>query len=325
MGKAFIRSVLAQDETVTVSTVVTYDLPVNPLSHILFTLKCLNDTGTITNYSVLKALLAQVSQIEVLFKGSAIVSTSMTDLAVLMATMGMWQPSQLNLVKTNNDVRAVTVPILFGRKPFFEAECFPAVRRGELQLRVTYAAAQTGIDTPIVQIETVELPEAAPTQFLKYTASSKTPTATGEHDVDLPIGNDILGVLLFGTTVPTGSSYNATIGKIKLLIDNVEAYYAKANWETLHNELARRADWKYYHHFHQFSGISGGVDSDTGLQQEDDSLIDNYAYLDFDPLGDDNYLLSTEGRSRVHLRIDQEPTADALRIIPVEIIKLSAA
>lgn len=319
----FLRSVLAQDETIVVSSTVTYDLPVNPLSHILFTLKFANDTATIGNYDVLAAALAQISNIEVLFKGSAIISASLTDLAVLAARMFKWGPGQLNLAETDNDVRAVTVPILFGRKPFMQDECFPAVRRGELQLRVTYAAAQTGIDTPIAQIETVELLDAAPTRFLKYTTISKTPSATGWHDVDVPIGNKVLGALFFGTSVPTGASYNSSFGQTKLLVDNVESYYAEANWETLHNELMHHIDWRYYEHFHSVDAAGVGREDTLG-QQEDASLIDNYAVLDFDPMKDSEWLLETDGRSRVHLRINAD-VADAIRVIPIEIVELAAA
>ena len=111
----FLRTVLAQDETVTVSTTVTYDLPVNPLSHILLTLKGANDTATVGNYNVMSALLASISNIEVLFKGSAVASLSFTDLAVLTGVLGRWTPGQLNLAQTDNDVRAVTVPLMFGR------------------------------------------------------------------------------------------------------------------------------------------------------------------------------------------------------------------
>lgn len=320
----FLRSVLAQDESVTASTTVTYDLPVNPLSHILLTLRFANETSTITNYSVLAAALAQISNIEVLFKGSAIVSGSLTDLALLSSALHGKQLQQLNMTETDNDVRAVTVAIPFGRKLYSPLECFPAVRRGELQLRLTYAAAQTGIDTLTMQIETVELPEAAPTRFLKYTTISKTPSATGDHDVDLPIGNKVAMVQLFGTSVPTGASFNASFGVSKLLIDNIESYYAKANWETLHNELMQKiGNWRYYSHYHSVNAAGAGRENTLG-QIEDASLIDNYALLDFDPLGDDSYLLNTEGRSRVHLRVTAD-VADAIRIIPVEVIELTAA
>jgi len=322
MGQNFIKSVLAQDEAVTVSTTVTYDLPVNPLSHLLFTVKALNSTATITDYSVLGSLLSSVSLVEILFKGSAIVSASLTDLWAMASFAMGWPAGQANLVKTTGAARSVTVPILLGRIPYNPLECFPAVRRGELQMRITYAAAQTGVATLISQIETLELPDANPTAFLKYTTISKTPSATGDHNVDLPIGNDINHILLFGTTYPTAASYNASIGKLKLRIDSVDSFYVGNNWETLHNESRRIATFPYERQSHRFADAAAG-ETDTGYQQQTDPLVEAYALLDFNPLGDDNYLLATEGRSRVDLLITAD-VADAIRIIPAEIIRLLA-
>ena len=96
----FIRSVLAQDETITVSTVVTYDLPVNPLSHILFTLLFANDTGTITNYKALESALAQVSKVEILYRGQAIISGSLADVARLMEYLTGWPLGQVQQGKS---------------------------------------------------------------------------------------------------------------------------------------------------------------------------------------------------------------------------------
>ena len=107
-------------------------------------------------------------------------------------------------------------------------------------------------------------------------------------------------------------------------MDNIEKYYNNVNWETLHNELYRRLAWKYYSHTHGFDDAAAGA-TFTRAQIEDAALVDSYAFLDFDPNLDDMYLLKTEGRSRVHMRINQEPTADALRVIPVELIQLAAA
>lgn len=322
----FIRSVLAQDEAVTVSTVVTYDLPVNAVSHILFSLKCLNDTGTLSNYSVMQALLAQVAKLEVLYKGQAIISGTLADLMMLNYMVLRAQPFGGNFVKTDNDVRWITVPICFGRRMYDVLEAFPSTRKGELQLQITYAAAQTGIDTVIAQIETVELVDSNPAAFLKYTTDSKTPTATGWHDVDLPIGNDILGALLFSTTVPTGATFNASIGQVKLLVDNVEYGISFSNWESLHGEiLTRRPHLWLAEHFHRGIAVASNASYDTGIQQEDDTLLQRYSYVDYDPLGDGSFAIKTTGHNRVNLRINQEPGADAIRVLPVELVRVGQA
>jgi hypothetical protein len=321
----FLRQVLVQDESLAVSTTRTDDLPVNPLSMILLTVRNLNNTADLDNFSNIVALLDQISKVEILFQGSAIISGSLADLARLFGLMLNHPPMQTASSVVDNDSRSLTIPLLLGRKPYWMQECFPAVRRGELQLQITSAAAQTGIDNLVVQVETVELLGATPGRYLKATTISKTPSATGDHDVDLPIGNKLAGALLFGTSVPTGASFNASFGQLRLLLDNVEAYYAKCNWESLHGELSRKIR----------EGVSAGTyrsRENDAVAYTQDALIDGehaqvgfwnqYALLDFDPHGDDSYLLDTKGRARIHLRINAD-VADAIRIIPIELVDIA--
>lgn len=323
----FLRQVLVQDETLAVSTLRSDDLPVNPLSMILVTIRSLNDTGTLGNFSLVNALLNQIAKLEVLYKGSAVVSGSLADLARLNGLLIGNPPMQTSATYVDNTTRSVTIPILMGRRPFWPEECFPAVRRGELQLQLTSAAAQTGVDNLTIQIETVELLDAKPTRFLKYTTITKTPTATGDHDVDLPLGNKIAHALLFGTTVPTAASFNASIGQLRLLVDNVEHYYARTNWETLHNEMQRRisegAQTSVHQHLENVAGAYA-QNSTTDDNNSNVGFFDSYALLDFDPLNDSNWLLETAGRARVHLRINAD-VADAIRVIPTELIEVAQA
>jgi hypothetical protein len=323
----FLRQILVQNEVLAVSTLRTDDLPVNPLSMILVTLRNLNNSVAAVDYTTVQNLLTQIAKLEILYKGSAIVSGSLADLARYNAYLLGNVPAQTFQSIVDNDARSVTIPILLGRRPFWPNECFPAVRRGELQIQLTSAAAQTGVDTLTVQIETVELLDAKPTQFLKYTTIAKTPSATGDHDTDLPIGNKIAHAMLFGTTAPTGASLNASITQLRLLIDNVEAYYARSNWETLHNEMQRRVQEGVQASPHNHLENTAGAYAQNALTDRDQAVLgffDNYALLDFDPNTDDNFLLDTVGRARIHLRINAG-VADAIRIIPAELIQVQQA
>jgi hypothetical protein len=315
----FLRSVLANNEAITVSTRVTYDLPVNPLSHIIFTLRFLNDTGTITNYTAIAAALLSVSNIAVEFKGTSVLNGSLADLAILSQILLKYQLIQVNLNEVNDDARALSVILPLGRRIFDPKECFPAVKRGDLRLVIDYAAAQTGINTLYAQIETVELLGATPAAYMKATTMTKTPAATGDMDIDLPIGNPIAGILLWGTTTPS-TDYTATIQRIKLLVDNVEYGFSESIWESLHNELGLRFSHSNQNDNHQhWVVVDDTVDIDTLDQATDACKLEKYAYLDFDPVKDDNFLLVTEGKSRVHLRVNAGDT-NALRVLPVEII-----
>lgn len=320
----FIRSVLQQDVALAPST--TLDpiiLPTNPLSHILITLRALNNTVSLADYRFLISFLNFISNLEVQFKGHVIIGGNLRDLAILNAVLTGFRPVQSNALHTNDDTRAVTFMISFSRVPFWREEAFPGVRSGELSLSITSAGAQTGLDGVTIQVETVELLGVTPMRFLKYTTQQRTFGATGNNDLDLPIGNAILGILVFGTTVPTGASFNATAGAMRILVDNVESDYANINWETAHGELGRRItslhDW--VGHVHSFVDAAAG-EALTRQQQLSAQGMENYALLDFDPLKDGSYSLITEGKSRVQLRVNAD-VADLIRIVPVELFSVA--
>jgi len=320
----FLRSVLAQDEAITPSTRVTYDLPVNPLSHILLTLKFINETASITNYSLVTAAFMQIKNISVEFKGSAIVSMNFVDLAMYSQIVLRKPLGQNNFSSDDNRPRSITVAIPFGRQLFNPDECLPAVRRGDLRLVIDYDSLMPGLETLKAQIETVELPGAAPKQFLKATTSIKTVTPGISNDIDMPIGNPIMGIMMYSPTIPASTEDKATLSKIKLLIDNVEAYYSECNWDTLHNELYRRFLWTPTNDAftHEFNGAATAYD-ETLQQESRRAVCEHYAYIDFDPNCNGAFELATEGHSRVHLRIMADSNDDA-RIIPVEVMKIAA-
>lgn len=320
----YLHSVLVQNTSVSASTVYPWDLPVNPISGILLTLLCDNDTGTIADYTLISAALAQLAKIEVQFKGQAIISMNGADLMFYSMMMRRKPIVQPDLVNTNDKARAIQWIIPFGNKLYDPAMCFPATRKGELKLEITLAAAQTGINDLAVQVETIELPEGKPESFFKATTMSKTPNATGDHDMDLPLGNKIKGIILWGTTQMDAilASILPSIGDVKLLKDNLEHYFAKTNWETLHAfSLAERFTQSLHGQAHGHWAPAAAADADTDDTEGYQNWPEAYAYLDFDPLDDGTYLLETEGAGRVWLRINAE-TANAIRMIPIEIMKV---
>lgn len=323
-----LRTVLIPDEAQAADGAPSFDLPVNPLSCILLTVKALNETSTIGAYRYLTALLAMITDVRITYRGASIIQGSLTDLAVLMTRLTGWAPWQGNAVEVDNDVRFVTVPLCFGRMPYNAAECFPATRRGDLVMQLTTDVALAGHDALVLQCETIELLDAAPERFIKVTTSSKISNAVSEHDIELPIGNDLLGVLLRDASPPQAAAYTAQFGQVALELDNVESVYAEANWETLHGELLRRAPgfFAMRPHIHSVNAAGAGREN-TLEQQEGDggaSLLDNYAYLDFDPLGDGAYALKTAGSARVNLRVDtQVASATAMRVLPVELVQVA--
>ncbi len=321
----FLRSRMVQDEAVAAGAALrTDDLPVNPLSVIYYTLRA--QAAAANTLASVANLLAVMSRVEIVYKGQNILSASLADLYALAYYKLGRAPHQLRKSDAAANARiGITVPILLGRSAYDSKSCFPAVRRGELQLQSTPAAAFTNLANVTLQIETLELPEATPADFAKATTISKTPTAVGDHDVDLPIGNPIDGIILFSTTVPVDGADIVSINQLRLLLDNVEYDYALTNWETLkgHEALWCDADWQ---------GSEGSVRTGAAIPAANELLeayqwptafLRQYAYLPFPTIGADDYLLQTAGRARIHLRIDAGDV-QPIRVIPVERIAVAA-
>lgn len=292
------RSVIAQNTAIVASQVITLDLPVNPLSHLMLNLQGLN----VTDEATLAQILSRMSKIEVLHRGASIISMSGADLHAMNAIMLGNMPVLTNQIATDNATRNVTLILPFGRSLYNPKECFPATRKGELQLQVTFSATETEIDNLVLQVEAVELFGATPEQFLKITTLTKTPTATGDLDIDLPINNRIAGIGLFATTVPTSTATTKTINNVKLLADNKENMFSLANWESLHGEILNRVGHR--------EDYDGSADNDD---------ISKYALMDFSPKNVDDFLLDTKGFANLKLRVNAGDT-NVLRLLVQELV-----
>jgi len=322
-----LRTTLAQDQAQAVAGSPAWDLPVNPLSIILLTVKALNNTTSLANYSSLRELLEMITRATVSYKGASIISGSLTDLAIMYGCLCRWMPAQGNRTENDGNARFITVPLCFGRRPYDPAECFPATRRGDLQLQLETDIATNGLDTLILQIETVELLDARPERFVKCTSTNKITAAATPFEVELPIGNDILGVLLRTDFYPAATDYLNQLGNVALKVDNVESMYSVTNWESLHGELYRKmGPWPQLPHTHAISSSGAAQEEATREQLESDSLLDGYAYMDLDPLGDGQYSLKTEGAARVNLVITSEVSDEAnMAAIVAELVALPGA
>jgi hypothetical protein len=294
----YTRSVIAQNQSVAASSVSTWDLPVNPLSHLIITIRGTN-AGAVE--ATIMNILDRLQKVEVLYKGSSIASLSGTDLWRLDAILFGKMPILLNQVATASAARALSLVLPFSRKMLDPNEAFPASSRGELKLQITLSATETAINNITLQIEAVEMPEAKPKQYLKATTLSLTPTSGIDNDIALPIGNKYAGLMLFSSTVPTSTSFTATISKAKLLLNGLEQYFSSANWESLHGDLLNRI---------------GHVEA-YDLSADDDDLA-KVALMDFSPNNVDDFLLDTKGASSLVLKITAGD-ASPIRVIPLEL------
>lgn len=316
----FIHSVLAQNETVTQNTVRSYDLPVNPLSFILLTLKFTQTAigGLAGDWDKVDAMIAKV---EVLYKGSAIYSSNGSDLCALDNMLLGYEPWINNRLGVDEEETFFTFLIPLGRKLYCPRECFPRSVRGELILQITYQAVFQEFDEVRAQIETVELPEASPERFLRVTTLSITPSAIGELDVELPIGNLLAGVLFFGTTKPAGAADTFTLQYSQLLIDNQRRYFSHINAESWRQMAAIRHKPPIAHAYHQHQLVAtppAQFDMTGPVLYRNDWTL-QHMWWDFDPLRDGTYLLDTAGASDIVARI-YAGAQDALRVLPCELV-----
>ncbi len=318
MGAPFIHSILVPDRLQAADGEFPIDLPVNPLSMIYLNVKPLNDTGTISDYGLLQRLLAAVVNIRVDWRGTALIDITGQDLAAFLWMAHTSRICLSNANETDDERRAMVLPIPLTRDPWSLTECFPQTKRGELILTIDWDIANTGFNGLRFSIETLELPSAAPTHFQRMTTQAITFAATGNNDIDLPIGQLIRQVLCFGTTPFTGAVPVPTLGALRVLVDNIENGYSSADFETLRAlpfSLGREPHF-FTDHFHGLDATVAGQ-TDTQSQQVDAGLHDNYVLLEYDADRKDTFSLETKNANRVHIRINAEAT-NAARFIAIE-------
>ena len=317
----FIQSILAHDVPVVLPSVVSYDLPVNPLSHILLTLKMARLDTAVTDSPPFMSIPAIIARIEVLYKGSAVYSLSGIDCFASSLHVNGFESWGVNAEDIENGEWAVTLLVPMTRILYSPIECFPRTTRGEMILQITYAAASAEWDDIRMQIETVELPEASASQFLKQTTLSATPTANIPLDIPLPIGNDISDIIIWQHQIQTTTSDTPAIDKMEILIDNMNHFYPESFTETIQNMSGRKrcppGYWGSHVHKTYVTPVVAG--DPTGIVIPMDHVLACWMHLPFDIFNNGEYSLKTAGASAVNLRLDIVAFG-AIRIIPLEIV-----
>jgi hypothetical protein len=271
----FIRSNLVRDRA-SATEVFAVDLPTNPLSHLVLAQSCCQ----VADEATLAEMLAFINLVQVTHLGVTIVNVESEDLWALNTYLYRRPPIVTNNITTATATRTMGLVIPFGRGIFNPEECYPAVKKGELTLRVDTTVIATSAITGIYSVEAVELIGATPTHFLKTTRMYvPAPGAVGDHDIELPTGNEIVAIGIRRTSGPAVTTHVYGVQNVRLLVDNKEFGYASARAQCLD------ADW----------GVrAGGLSSSMLLQQQ--VLPPMTFWMDFDPNDDGKWL--------VKLRVD---------------------
>jgi hypothetical protein len=325
MGKRFLRSIVQDQVNVTGPGDITpRDLPVNPLSFLVLTI-WLEEIASlaVSSGTFMAKCFTAISDLSIRHKGEQIIQGSLADLTMLAAALTGYKPWGTNL--TGQAARAsMNFVIPFTRKPYWHNEAFPATTRGNLRFHMTVADETPGDATALdFGIEACELIEDEPEQYLKYTTNTRTPAATGRQRMPLPLGNEILKVLLFDGLTEITTTEAFTWGKVKVLKDNVEQYYVESNAEALRADISRAMGGNVEAFGHQHG--SDGTAAVVGQQVYPLNQPPNqYHLLDFDPLDDGSYALETAGASTLDLdaNVDSIAGTPVMRYLPVELIKI---
>src|SRR4029077_10751362 len=89
-----------------------------------------------------------------------------------------------------------------------------------------------GYDGLRISVETIELLGASPREFEREVSVVQTFAATGINDVELPVGNRLRGLTLFGTTGFGGASPAPSWGRVKTIVDNQETGFGSSDFEV---------------------------------------------------------------------------------------------
>ena len=325
MGKRFLRSIVAdQVNQAAAGDIQPLDLPVNPLSFLILTLWIERpDEDAISAHRLISDCFLAVSDLSIRHRGENIIQGSLADLCMAAALLTGYTPWGANVAGLGQR-QSMNFLIPFGRVPYWHEEAFPATSRGNLRLYMTFADVSPGTGTAVdYAVEAVELIEDTPTKFLKFTTMTRTPPATGRQRAPLPLGNDLVGILLCDGLTEITATEAFCWGKVKIMKDNTEQYYAESNAESLRFDVGNRI-WSpavRFGHMH----ASDGTAVPTG-----DELLDinraplQYAYLDFDPLKDGSYLLDTRGAGSldIDMNVDSIAGAPTARYLPIELISV---
>lgn len=326
MAKRYLRSIVSPFQTLTASADITpVDLPVNPLSGLILTLQGTQVAETAAGlYSTRFDFLNAITALSVRHKGENIIQGSLLDLAIVNARVAGTHPSLVKARDTVAVVRSLSVPLWFTRVPYWHEEAFPATTRGNLQLGMAAGALPASFSAMSWQLEAIELIEDDPKSYLKYVTNARALTTTGQFDAPLPIGNPLLGILLFDPEPITTVGAVYSWGQVKLLVDNVEQYFPLSDWESLVSNMWQgKAQYdKLFDHRHSenlAAAYAQFANSGPDKYDLDDSPA-RWGWLDFDPLQDGSYALETAGHADIKLRgfADTGATAGTVRYLPVE-------
>jgi hypothetical protein len=315
-----IYSVILPERAVVASSVQQFALGVNPVAAIDVML-----TGTWSGASNTlgpATILSHFASFRITRKGAAMIDVIARDAPFVGLMIADFTPFYQAGANVAGSRFALGFRMPFTTRPGDPEQCLPAVNRGDLLFEYTSNALPGTISALNISLMQMEVPGINPTNFIRTTTLQRTPTATGDLDVDMPGGGLMIGASLFGTTVPNAGANTKTINTARILFNNEEEQIVSSTWEHLAMLAIQRGGDipSLIDHVHiENSAAAYTQNVITNGPQNQVSTFANYAYLDLDPTRDGRFALdlrndgTNRGLGQIRLNCgDTQP----LRVIP---------
>jgi hypothetical protein len=293
-------------------------LGVQPLSALI--IRTSANLVTANSDDSLLDFFSKLDNVEVDFRGVRLMSGRAIDLIRVMRNTARIKPRIINPGVTAGSTREVVWVICFGRGILDNTWLLPAVNKGDLTLTFRTIADPARYNNYRISVEAIEIPDARPSEFLRVTTQTFTPSTTGVFDIDLPRVLKLFGIGIVNAQSTPFAGAN-TIQDVELLVNNAEQYVSFASFESLRalGTLLSGAPFDLYLHRHTENTAAAYTQNAATLTDRVvHSLNDDFGFIHFDPRGDGAFLLDTANLNNLVLRVTVGAVGMA-RILPVEV------
>jgi len=184
----------------------------------------------------------------------------------------------VNSSQTVDDHVGISFPLMFGAPYLNDKMCLPGSLSNRKKLTLGLDIATAAMDVLQIDISEVLMPDASPLGFIKQEEINVSAKGTGDKDLWLQTNWDLLKLMIYSPTVPTGTAYTSTIERAGLEIDDFPFGYKSVPWEHLHAEIMDELEGSgpVEDHIHA-DPVSGNTGMPVGLEH----WIAKYGELDF--------------------------------------------
>jgi hypothetical protein len=272
----FLKKVVENDYDPAADGKITWELSDEALSAVWLTIK----GDLVAANMCIDDFCNSITAIDVWFGGFNVMHYSHTIDALMMnCKLKGNAPYIINSSQTIDDVTGVIFPLMFGAPYLNESMALPKSLDNRKKLELTFDIATAALDDLLIDIAEVILPDGRPVGTIKQEESTVNGKGTGDRDLWLQTNWDLLKLLIYSTTAPTGAAYTSTIERAGLEIDDFSFGYQWVPFEILHGELMDELGGQAFgveDHIHA-DPSSGNTGMPVGLEH----WIYKYAQMDF--------------------------------------------